>query len=332
MHPSDEPVRPTSVPSTRVVPAPSFIEQAASVLAAAERPMIFVGDGVAFSGAQDELTRVAELLGAEVWEADAGEVNMSERHPLYQGMTGHMFGEHSLPILQKGDANLVVGTYIVPEVFPELGDVFAPGAKVVHVDLNAYEIAKNHPVDLGVVADPKLTLALLGEALERVLPDSKKAATRARIDQAGRDKEARHQAELEQDRAVRDAVPAEDVPLHGRARGAAHRRRRRVRRGTDELASRVALPAAIADRPVLPHPRRFARRRLPRCARREAGKPGQDGAGVQRRRRLDVHDPGVVDSGPSQHQREVRGLQQRLLPVAAAEHRPVLARTGHRAA
>ena len=42
----------------------------------ARAPVIFVGDGVAFSGAQDELTRVAELLGAEVWEADAGEVNM----------------------------------------------------------------------------------------------------------------------------------------------------------------------------------------------------------------------------------------------------------------
>lgn len=205
--PAEEPVRATSIPSTRVVPAASLVDQAASILAAAERPVIFVGDGVAFSGAQQELARVAELLGAEVWEADAGEVNMDERHPLYQGMTGHMFGEHSLPILRKGDANLVVGTYIVPEVFPELGDVWAPEAKIVHVDLNAYEIAKNHPVDLGVVADPKLTLALLAEALERSLPDAKKQAARARVEQGGRDKAARHAAELEQDRAVRDAVP-----------------------------------------------------------------------------------------------------------------------------
>ena len=45
--------------------------------------------------------------------------------------------------------NLVVGTYMLPEVFPELGDIFAPGAKVIHIDLNAYEIAKNHPVDSG---------------------------------------------------------------------------------------------------------------------------------------------------------------------------------------
>lgn len=205
--PSEEPVRPTSIPSTRVAPSPSLVEQAAAILAAGERPVIFVGDGVAYSGAQAELARVAELLGAPVWEADAGEVNMAERHPLYQGMTGHMFGEHSLPILQSGDANLVVGTYIVPEVFPELGDVWAPGAKVVHIDLNAYEIAKNHPVDLGVVADPKLSLALLAEALERVLPAAKTDAAKARVDAAARDKAARHEADLAADAAVRDSQP-----------------------------------------------------------------------------------------------------------------------------
>ena len=132
---------------------------------------------------------------------------MAERHPLYQGMTGHMFGEHSLPILQKGDANLVVGTYIVPEVFPELGDVFAPGAKVVHIDLNAYEIAKNHPVDLGVVADPKLTLALLGDALERDAARCEEGRDAPTPRTGGQGQGGAPPAELEQDRAVRDAVP-----------------------------------------------------------------------------------------------------------------------------
>ena len=47
------------------------------MLAKAKKPMIFAGDGVAYSHAQAELTRVAELLGAEVWEADAGELNIS---------------------------------------------------------------------------------------------------------------------------------------------------------------------------------------------------------------------------------------------------------------
>jgi benzoylformate decarboxylase len=118
------------------------------------------------------LTQVAVALGAEVWAADSGEVNMAYDHPLYQGMTGHMFGYESLPITRKGDVNLVSGTYMVPEVFPELGNIFSPNAKTIHIDLNADEIAKNHPVDLGLVSDPKLTLGLLARRLQEVMtPD-----------------------------------------------------------------------------------------------------------------------------------------------------------------
>ena len=76
---------------------------------------------------------------------------MSYSHPLYQGATGHMFGYQSLPNTSKGDVNLICGTYMLPEVFPELGEIYQPGAKVIHIDLNAYDIAKNHRVDLGMV-------------------------------------------------------------------------------------------------------------------------------------------------------------------------------------
>lgn len=205
--PNTETVRPTSLPSTRVLPEPSFIKNVAAALAAAERPMIFVGDGVAYSGAQDELAHVAELLGAEVWDVDSGEVNISYNHPLYQGATGHMFGFASLPVMRRGDVNLICGTYVLPEVFPELGDIFAPGAKVIHIDLNAYEIAKNHPVDLGVVADPKLTLAALAPAIEAALTPSQRQAARQRGQAIAAAKEAR-QADLEaRDLQTREASP-----------------------------------------------------------------------------------------------------------------------------
>ncbi|WP_448562047.1 thiamine pyrophosphate-binding protein [Trichothermofontia sp.] len=202
-----EPIVPTSFPSTRVVPDEALVQEAAQLLVTGQTPMIFIGDGIAYSGAQAELTRVAELLGAEVWECDNSEVNMSYTHPLYQGATGHMFGFQSLPILQKGDAILVAGTYIVPEVFPELGTVFSPGAKVVHVDLNAYEIAKNHPVDLGLVSDPKLTLAKLATALAQILTPEQKQAAQTRIETLRQQKESKRAAALEADRAVRDQVP-----------------------------------------------------------------------------------------------------------------------------
>jgi benzoylformate decarboxylase len=142
-----------------------------------------------------------------VWEADAGEVNIDYRHPLHRGATGHMFGFASLPVMQSGDANLIVGTYVLPEVFPELGDIFAPGAKVFHVDLNAYEIAKNHPVDTGVVADPKLTLAMLAEALNTLMTSEQRKAADARREAIGQAKAAKETAALEADRTQRDTTP-----------------------------------------------------------------------------------------------------------------------------
>jgi benzoylformate decarboxylase len=202
-----EPVRPTSIPSTRAVPDDAQLRQAATMLARATRPVIFVGDGVAFSQAQDELTRVAELLGAEVWAADAGEVNISFAHPLYQGSTGHMFAENSRPITTKGDVNLVCGTYMLPEVFPAVDDVFAPGAKVIHIDLNAYEIAKNHPVDLGLVADPKLTLARLAGLLQEVMTSEQRHTAQNRTAQAAERKAKALRTQREADGKLRDAAP-----------------------------------------------------------------------------------------------------------------------------
>lgn len=204
---STEPVRPTSIPSTRVLPDESLLRQAAKMLIEAEKPMIFVGDGVAYSQAQAELTGLAELLGAEVWGVDSGELNIRYDHPLYCGQTGHMFAEHSLPITRRGDVNLVVGTYMTPEVFPSLEDIYAPGARTIHIDLNAYEIAKNHPVDLGLVSDPKLTLARLAEILRQMMPHSQHAAAKQRMAEFARKKEEARQAELARDRQHREATP-----------------------------------------------------------------------------------------------------------------------------
>ncbi len=205
--PVSEQVIPTCFPSTRVVPEDEVVQTASSMLAIAHSPMIFVGDGVAYSGAQDELTRVAELLGAQVWEADAGELNMSQSHPLFQGATGHMFGDQSLPITTAGDVNLICGTYVLPEVFPKLGNIFAPDAKVIHIDLNAYEIAKNHPVDLGIVSDPKLTLAKLAKALETTMTTAQKTEANSRSEIIGKAKAAKREQELKSDRALDNSTP-----------------------------------------------------------------------------------------------------------------------------
>lgn len=207
--PNTEAVLTTSMPATRTVPEPGLVGQAATLLAGAEQPLIIMGDGISMSGAQTELTRVAELLGAEVWGANSSEVNIDETHPLFRGNLGHMFGHHSGPLVAPADAVLIVGTYVFPEVFPALADVFSSGARVVHVDLDAYEIAKNFPVDLGIVADPKLTLAALAVVLDQQLTPAAREAAGRRVD--GR-RAAREQTAA----AMRDAdlEARRSVPLH----------------------------------------------------------------------------------------------------------------------
>lgn len=180
----DTPVLRTVVPTTKVAPAPGTIRQAASLLSGAERPLMLIGDGVAASDAARETTEVAERLGAEVWLVDSSEPNMPADHPLVRGQLGHMFGEVSRRAVAEADAVLVVGTYLFPEVFPDLDSPFRPGAKIVHVDLNAYEIAKNHPVDLGIVADPQLTMAALAGELWRMSSADDAVRARARTELA----------------------------------------------------------------------------------------------------------------------------------------------------
>jgi thiamine pyrophosphate-dependent acetolactate synthase large subunit-like protein len=207
--PMTETVARTSIPSTRVAPADDDISQIADWLVNADNPLILMGDGVAVSGGQTELTRVAELLGAPVYGVDQGEVNMSWEHPLYQGTTGHMFGANSARVTQAADAILVVGTYLFPEVFPYLdpAQIFTAGTKLMHIDLDAYEIGKNFPVDLGVVADPKLSLAKLGDALYERTTTNKRALADERIEAASKEKQSAHSAAVQADEAVKDSLP-----------------------------------------------------------------------------------------------------------------------------
>ena len=182
------------------------------------KPMIFIGDGVAYSGAQAEL----DARGRAAGRRGVGGGRRRGQHALQPSAVPGHDRPHVRPAQPADHRQRATPTWSsaptsLPEVFPELGDVFAPGAKVIHIDLNAYEIAKNHPVDLGVVADPKLTLALLAEALEAVMTPAQRQAAAARTAALAEAKQTKRQAELAKDREARDARPAEDVALHGGA-------------------------------------------------------------------------------------------------------------------
>jgi benzoylformate decarboxylase len=174
--PTGEPVVPTVVPTRAVLPVPDELDRAVAVLSQARRPIVLLGDGVSVSGAQAELTRVAELLGAPVWGVNDAEVNMDNTHPLYRGQLGHMYGADSAAAVGGADAVLIVGTYVFPEVFPALTSPFDGDARIVHIDLDDYQIAKNFPVDVPLVADPAPTLAALAELLADLVPDKQRSA------------------------------------------------------------------------------------------------------------------------------------------------------------
>ncbi len=205
--PNVEKVIPTPILNTRVSPEPETVEQLAKMLAEAEKPMFIIGDGVAFSGAQAELTKVAELVGAEVWGADSSAVNIDATHPLFKGLLGHMFGSHSTPIVSRADVVLIVGTYVFPEVFPSLFRVFGSGTSIAHIDLDAYEIAKNYPVDLGVVADPKQTLSALTQTLERIMTSIQKELATERFRQIEKETARALKEAFDADKKVHAAIP-----------------------------------------------------------------------------------------------------------------------------
>ena len=204
---NEEEVFPTLIPSTRTLPPPEVIKEVANELIAAQTPVIFVGDGVAYSNATAELTQLAELIGAEVYGVDFGDFIMDYTHPLYQGNTGHMFGSYSAPITRKADVNLIIGTYMTPEVFPELGEIFASDASVIHFDLNAYEIAKNHRVDIGIVSDPKLSLQVIITEIQARLTSEQKTVISKRIKRIEANKSARTQAEIDIDQQAQGNHP-----------------------------------------------------------------------------------------------------------------------------
>lgn len=142
----------------KMMPDANTVERVAGILLDAEAPVFVIGDGVGVSGGGAVLEETAEFLGASVYGADSSIVNFNRASYLYQGDLGHMFGEDSKAKVKEADVILIVGTYVFPEVFPCLESPFREDAIIIHIDLNTYEIGKNHRVDIGMGAEPAATL------------------------------------------------------------------------------------------------------------------------------------------------------------------------------
>ena len=118
-----------------------------------------------------------------------------------------MFGHASQPIVKDADAIVICGTYVFPEVFPLLHSPFRPDAKIIHIDLDDFAIGKNHPITLGLMSDPKLTLRALADAVKDIVTHQQQEAAALRRARIATSNEQRLRADRERDRAMRDAVP-----------------------------------------------------------------------------------------------------------------------------
>ena len=149
----------------RAGPDPEGVAEAARLVLAAERPVVFAGDRVAQSGAAEDLVALAERIGADVFgDVLPVQVNAPSGHPCVRARG---FGDHAQVRAAAGDADLVllVGGEFFEEVWYVEDAPFPEGAPVIQIDPSARNLGRNHRLDCGLFADPKLALAALVDAV-----------------------------------------------------------------------------------------------------------------------------------------------------------------------
>ncbi|WP_433297176.1 acetolactate synthase large subunit [Actinoplanes sp. CA-030573] len=130
------------------------IREAARLIAAARRPVLYVGGGVLKAGATDGLRKLAELTGIPVVTTLMALGAFPDSHPQHLGMPGMHGTVPAVYALQKSDLLITLGARFDDRVTGKL-DSFAPDAKVVHADIDPAEIGKNRHADVPIVGDAR---------------------------------------------------------------------------------------------------------------------------------------------------------------------------------
>jgi len=155
-----------SFPSRRVAPDPFFVELAAKLLRTARSPLFICGGGVVLSGAEGELTQLAEKLSAPVATTVSGKGSIDERCAHSVGVVGSNGGTpQTRAVVDAADVIVFVGCR-AGSVTTERWRHPAPGkAKIIHIDVDPAVPGRNYKVDVPLVGDAKLCLAMLMEAV-----------------------------------------------------------------------------------------------------------------------------------------------------------------------
>jgi len=141
------------------------IREAARAIAAAERPILYIGGGVIRARASEELRRFVELTQIPVVTTLMARGALPDSHPLHLGMPGMHGSVPAVTGLQKSDLIICIGARFDDRVTGQLS-TFAPEAAVIHADIDPAEISKNRKADIPIVGDAKAVLADLIEAVD----------------------------------------------------------------------------------------------------------------------------------------------------------------------
>ncbi|CAJ1761013.1 MULTISPECIES: acetolactate synthase 2 catalytic subunit [Aeromonas] len=143
---------------------PAELTAARTLLAAAERPVLYVGGGVGMANAEQQLRDFAAATGMPAVTTLKGIGALDPDSPVYLGMLGMHGTKAANYAVQQCDLLLVVGARFDDRVTGKLEE-FAPEAKVIHLDVDAAEFGKRRAAEVGITQDLKQVLPHLAMTL-----------------------------------------------------------------------------------------------------------------------------------------------------------------------
>jgi acetolactate synthase-1/2/3 large subunit len=169
----------TPAPRLRSAPDPREVAQVAEALIAAQRPVLYAGQGVHYARAWPQLRELAELLEAPVTTSLQGKSAFPETHPLSLGSGGRSISKQLHQFLTNADLIFGIGCSFTTTSY---GVAMPKGVRIIHATLDPADINKDLRADLALVGDAGLVLdAVLAEVRERL-----GAKPRGRADAVGR--------------------------------------------------------------------------------------------------------------------------------------------------
>jgi acetolactate synthase I/II/III large subunit len=181
---------PTAAPAAPSIDSRSA-EMAVDLLLKATAPVVLVGTGVDWSGAQKEVQELAELLSLPVATSYTAKGVFPENHPLALGCLGVGGRPYAKEFFLKSDLILALGTTFSEGTTMGFGHRTIPDrTKIIQIDIDPDELGRNYPTALSVQADVKAALRAIIDGIKSKRPSAPAAGGGARVQEIQQAKQA----------------------------------------------------------------------------------------------------------------------------------------------